>query len=72
MDLLSGEYSLDIKLTESYAMIPEASICGFMFMHPEAKYCEIRKIGSEQYEDYTRRRGMDESTARRFIGHLLK
>ena len=72
MDLLSGEYSLDIKLTESYAMIPEASICGFMFMHPEAKYCEIRKIGSEQYEDYTRRRGIDESTARRFIGHLLK
>jgi 5-methyltetrahydrofolate--homocysteine methyltransferase len=72
MGLLSGEYSLDIKLTESYAMIPEASICGFMFMHPEAKYCEIRKIGSEQYEDYSRRRGMDESTASRFIGHLLK
>ena len=72
MDLLSGEYSLDMKLTESYAMIPEASICGFMFMHPEAKYCEIRKIGSEQYEDYTRRRGMDETAARRFLGHLLK
>ena len=71
-DLLAGEYSLDIKLTESYAMVPEASISGFIFMHPEAKYHEIRKIGKEQYEDYARRRGMDENTARRFLGHLLK
>ena len=71
-DLLSGEYNLDIKLTESYAMVPEASISGFIFMHPEAKYHEIRKISKEQYEDYARRRGMDENTARRFLGHLLK
>ena len=72
MEILSGEYCLDIKLTESFAMVPEASICGFIFMHPEAKYHEIRKISKEQYEDYARRRGMDENTARRFLGHLLK
>ena len=72
MEILSGEYSLGIKLTESYAMVPEASICGFIFMHPEAKYHEIRKISKEQYEDYARRRGMDENAARRFLGHLLK
>ena len=71
-DLLSGDYSLDIKLTESYAMVPEASISGFIFMHPEAKYHEIRRISKDQYDDYVQRRGMDETTARRFLGHLLK
>ena len=71
MMLLSGEYDLGIKLTESFAMIPEASICGLIFMHPEARYPEIRRISREQYEDYAERRGMDEETARRFLGHLL-
>ena len=72
IDMLDGRYNLGIKLTESYAMIPEASICGLIFMHPEAKYHEIRRISSSQYEDYTRRRGMDVERARRFLGHLLK
>lgn len=72
MELLSGRFDLGIKLTESYAMMPEASICGFIFWHPQAKYHEIRHISREQYEDYARRRGMDEDTARRFLGHLLK
>jgi 5-methyltetrahydrofolate--homocysteine methyltransferase len=69
--LLSGEYDLGIKLTESFAMIPEASICGLIFMHPEARYPEIRRISREQYENYAARRGMDDETARRFLGHLL-
>lgn len=72
MELLSGRFDLGIRLTESYAMTPEASICGFIFMHPQAKYHEIRRISREQYEDYASRRGMDEDTARRFLGHLLK
>ena len=71
MMLLSGEYDLGIKLTESFAMIPEASICGMIFMHPEARYPEIRRISREQYEDYSARRSMDDETARRFLGHLL-
>jgi 5-methyltetrahydrofolate--homocysteine methyltransferase len=72
MMLLSGEYDLGIKLTETCAMIPEASICGLIFMHPEARYPEIRRISREQYENYAARRGMDDETARRFLGHLLK
>ena len=72
LDMLSGEYSLGIKLTESCAMTPLASICGFIFLHPEAKYPEIRRISEEQYNDYAQRRGMDEQTARQFLGHLLK
>ena len=63
---------LRIKLTESYAMTPEASICGTIFMHPEARYHEIRTISQAQHDSYALRRGMDEQTARRFLGHLLK
>ena len=63
---------LGIKMTESYAMTPDASICGLIFMHPEAGYPEIRKVSEGQYESYRTRRGMDQETARRFIGHLLK
>ena len=64
--------SLGIKLTDSYAMTPDASICGLIFMHPEAGYPEIRNISQTQYDDYRTRRGMDEETARRFLSHLLK
>ena len=63
---------MGIELTESYAMTPESSICGMIFMHPEACYPEIRKISQNQYDDYTKRRGMDAEKARRFLGHLLK
>ena len=63
---------LGIELTESYAMTPEASICGMIFMHPEASYPEIRRISQEQYDSYASRRGIDSDTARRFLGHLLK
>ena len=63
---------MNIKLTESYAMTPEASICGLIFMHPEAAYPQIRSISQEQYDNYVKRRGMDSEKARRFLGHLLK
>ncbi len=71
LSLLPGRDELGIELTESYAMIPDASICGFVIVHPNATYPEIRKIGRRQYEDYARRRGMTEDQARRFLGHLL-
>ena len=64
--------SLGIKLTESYAMVPESSICGLIFPHPEARYPEIRHISQEQYDSYAARRCMAPEKARRFLGHLLK
>lgn len=63
---------LGIRLTESYAMTPEASICGMIFIHPDASYPEIRRISRSQYEEYAERRGMTTEDARRFLGHLLK
>ena len=69
---LRAESGLGIELTESYAMTPESSICGFVFLHPQACYPEIRRISEDTYKNYVLRRGMDAETARRFLGHLLK
>ena len=62
---------LDISLTESCAMIPDAAICGFVVLHPEAGYPEIRHIGREQYERYKSARGFSPDEARAFLSHLL-
>ena len=72
LELLPSGNRLEIKLTESFAMMPESCICGMIFMHPDVKYPDIRRISRVQYDDYARRRGMSEETARRFLGHLLK
>ena len=63
---------MGIELTESYAMTPDASICGLIFMHPQSCYPEIRHISQNQYDAYAERRGMDAEVAQRFVGHLLK
>ena len=63
---------LGISLTESYAMTPEASICGLIFIHPDAEYPDIRRISRTQYDEYASARGFDNEKARRFFGHLLK
>ena len=62
---------LDIILTESCAMRPDAAICGFVVLHPEAGYPEIRHIGPKQYELYTNARGFSPEEARAFLSHLL-
>ena len=60
-DLLGAEKNTGIKLTESYAMHPAASVSGFYFSHPEAKYFGVGQIGRDQVEDYANRR--DETVA---------
>ena len=62
---------LEITLTESCAMIPDAAICGFIVLHPEAGYPEIRHIGRDQYELYKSARGFSPAEARAFLSHLL-
>lgn len=69
--LLPDVEKLDIKLLDSCAMIPDATICGFIFIHPEAGYPEIRRISGEAIDSYASRRGMTEEEKRQFLGHLL-
>lgn len=59
-----------ITLSETFGMSPDASVCGMIFMHPEAYYLDIRHIGQEQFRMYCTERGMDEDTGRQMLGHL--
>lgn len=69
--LLPESERLGITLLDSCAMIPDASICGLIFIHPEATYPEIRRVSQNAIDEYARRRGMSDSEKERFLGHLL-
>jgi 5-methyltetrahydrofolate--homocysteine methyltransferase len=56
-DLLAAEKNAGIKLTESFAMHPGASVSGLYFSHPQAKYFGVGQIGRDQVKDYASRRG---------------
>lgn len=69
--LLPESERLGITLLDSCAMIPDASICGLIFIHPDATYPKIRRVSQKAIDEYARRRGMSDSEKARFLGHLL-
>jgi len=70
-DLLSVEHQTGITLTESFAMLPAASVSGFYFAHPAARYFAVGKIGKDQVVDYQTRKGMPLSVLERWLGPNL-
>jgi len=56
-ELLKAPENASIIVTESYAMVPTAAVSGFYFSHPEADYFAVGKIGKDQVEDYSKRKG---------------
>lgn len=70
-ELLDAERNTGIRLTESCAMWPGASVSGLYFAHPQAKYFGVGKIGKDQVADYQRRKGMDLATVERWLGPYL-
>ncbi|MBE3095502.1 MAG: hypothetical protein IMZ44_00050, partial [Planctomycetes bacterium] len=69
-DLL-GAREADMRLTESAAMIPAASVSGLYFAHPEARYFAVGRIGRDQAEAYARRKGMSLGEAERWLRPAL-
>ena len=69
--LLEVEKNTGIKLTESLAMYPAASVCGLFFSHPEAKYFNVGKVGKDQILDYHRRKGMSVEETEKWLGSIL-
>lgn len=65
--LLGVKERIGVELTESLAMWPAASVSGYYFAHPQAKYFGVGKITGEQLEDYARRKGMDLEEARKWL-----
>jgi len=69
--LLKVEEAIGISLTASYAMYPAASVSGWYFAHPDAKYFGINKIAEDQLEDYARRKSISKEDAHRLMPYLL-
>jgi 5-methyltetrahydrofolate--homocysteine methyltransferase len=65
--LLDVENAASIRLTENFAMHPAASVSGFYFAHPDARYFSVGKIGKDQVEDYARRKGVSAGEVERWI-----
>lgn len=71
-ELLGGEAATGIHLTESLAMYPAASVCGWYFAHPDSKYFGVGKINNDQLHDYAARKGMPLEDATRWLRPILE
>jgi len=70
-DLLRVEETAGIRLTETFAMYPAAAVCGWLFSHPEARYFTVGRIGSDQLEDYRRRKGAETAEVERWLAPVF-
>ncbi len=69
--LLDAGANAGMKLTESFAMTPPASVSGLYFGHPGSHYFGVGKIDRDQVEDYAARKGWDVQTAERWLAPIL-
>ncbi len=69
--LLDVEKNTGIKLTESLAMYPTASVSGLYFAHPDAHYFSVGKIEKDQIEDYSKRKKMKVEEVEKWLGGIL-
>ena len=60
-----------ISLTESMAMLPAASVSGWYFAHPEAKYFGLGKINQDQLEDYANRKGLEVDIMKKWLNPII-
>jgi 5-methyltetrahydrofolate--homocysteine methyltransferase len=67
-DLLDAEKHTGMKLTESYAMWPGASVSGWYFSHPDARYFAVAQIQQDQLEDYAQRKQWSLLEAEKWLG----
>ncbi len=70
-ELLEVEQKIGMILTESFAMLPTASVSGWYFSHPKAQYFGIGKIEKDQVESYARRKNMSIEEAERWLAPVI-
>jgi len=70
-ELLDVEENAGIKLTESYAMYPAASVSGWYFSHPESRYFGLGQISKDQIKDYANRKKMNVEETERWLAPVL-
>ncbi|ASV73520.1 5-methyltetrahydrofolate--homocysteine methyltransferase [Thermogutta terrifontis] len=69
--LLHATETTGIRLTESFAMDPPASVCGWYFAHPQARYFTVDRVTRDQVENYARRKGMPVQEVERWLAPYL-
>ena len=70
-DLLKVKENIGLELTESLAMFPTASVSGYYFANPKAKYFGVGKISEDQLKDYAKRKNIDLELARKWLSPNL-
>jgi 5-methyltetrahydrofolate--homocysteine methyltransferase len=70
-NLLAAEEKSGIMLTETFAMLPAASVSGWYFAHPNARYFAVDRVTKDQVEAYARRKGMSLSEVERWLAPNL-
>ncbi len=70
-DLLNATENTGIILTESLAMYPASSVCGWYFSHPQSQYFGVGKIQQDQLNDYAKRKGMSLEEAQRWLRPVM-
>ena len=70
-DLLKAESEIGVSLTESFAMMPAASVSGLYFAHPESRYFAVDRITREQVEDYSSRKKISVAEAEKWLSPNL-
>jgi 5-methyltetrahydrofolate--homocysteine methyltransferase len=71
-DLLQVSSNIGIELTESLAMNPPASVCGWYISHPHSHYFGLGKISRDQLEDYAKRKNMSIEEAEKWLRPVLE
>ncbi len=71
-DLLNATENIGTELTESLAMNPPASVCGWYIAHPQSHYFGVGKIMQDQLEDYAKRKGMSIEEAAKWLRPVLE
>lgn len=71
-ELLGGEEATGIHLTESLAMYPASSVCGWYFSHPQSQYFGVGKIQQDQFKDYLQRKKMPEEELQRWLRPVME
>jgi len=69
--IMNVEENTGIRLTETLAMYPAASVCGVYFAHPESAYFDVGLLGRDQVEDYAARKGLAVPVMERWLGSRL-
>jgi 5-methyltetrahydrofolate--homocysteine methyltransferase len=70
-DLMQVESRIGLQLTESFAMMPAASVSGMYFSHPESRYFGVSKIERDQVENYALRKGWTIEEAEKWLSPVL-